>query len=63
VLVTNSALITAFLFQGRKPSLKILTEYSPGGRLRVSSVAVTNLSSIYTWADLGYEVAERRPVP
>ena len=44
--VTSSSLMVSFLVQGRKPSLVILTEYSPGARLRVSSVAVTSLSSM-----------------
>lgn len=61
--VTSSALMVSFLVQGRKPSLTMRTVYSPGARLRVSSVAVTRRSSMKTWADFGYEVAERSPVP
>lgn len=60
---TSSPCTLKVFSQGRKPSLEIRTVYWPGSRLIVSSVAVVNLSFTYTWAEFGYEVAERRPVP
>lgn len=60
--VTSVSVTFSFFSQGKKPSFWIFTEYIPGGRLRVLSVAVVRWPSMKTWAPLGVLFATRSPV-